>query len=350
MNFSRFIIVLNATLIVCVAAVCGLGETLKDYQRRIVQGKAAARELVEMIGSEDPAVEAEKIAELRRLIPKTEKVDAPGGSIETDNAWLSSSLDELSAEPDNENRILIITAAGDRLAAISKSLIELDLAAASRQSKDEDKRKLAEILSRPEYQKSEAKGESLFQRWWREFIEWLARVFPRPMSEPAVPSGFDSLKLGLQVVVYAVVIGLIGFLVWRFAPVVFGRFRKRKKSEREDRIVLGERIAHDASAADIFDEAENHAREGDYRGAIRKGYIALLCELGDRRIVRLARYKTNRDYLRDVRKRTGLFENMTGLTGNFESSWYGIRLAEAKDWADFRERCQRAITLARDNG
>ena len=80
------------------------------------------------------------------------------------------------------------------------------------------------------------------------------------------------------------------------------------------------------------------------RGAIRKGYIALLCELSDRKLIGLARHKTNRDYLRDVRKRADLFENMNGMTLNFERNWYGLRPTDAQDWEDFKSSYQQTIS------
>ncbi|MCA1638274.1 MAG: DUF4129 domain-containing protein [Acidobacteria bacterium] len=83
---------------------------------------------------------------------------------------------------------------------------------------------------------------------------------------------------------------------------------------------------------------------GNLRGAIRKGYIALLCELGDRKIIGLSRHKTNRDYLRDVSKRRELYENMNGLTNNFERHWYGFDVTQEKDWEEFRNRYKQIIT------
>jgi len=132
-------------------------------------------------------------------------------------------------------------------------------------------------------------------------------------------------------------------LIYKFAPFFARRFGSKDKKEKKDRIILGERIAADESAEDLFSEAEALARSGDLRGAIRKGYIALLCELSDRKMIGLARHKTNRDYLRDVRKDQRLFVNMTGLTGSFERNWYGIRPSETQDWEDFRTRYRQTI-------
>jgi hypothetical protein len=149
--------------------------------------------------------------------------------------------------------------------------------------------------------------------------------------------------LGLQILIYALVIGLIGFLLYKIAPFLTRRFESKQRKEKKHRVILGERIEADESASDLFGEAEQLARSGDLRAAIRKGYIALLCDLSDRKLIRLAHHKTNRDYLRDVRANEGLFDNVNGLTGSFERNWYGLRPANETDWEDFRSRYLQTI-------
>ena len=113
--------------------------------------------------------------------------------------------------------------------------------------------------------------------------------------------------------------------------------------QKKERIILGERLAANETSANLFSEAENLARQGNLRGAIRKGYIALLCELSERKIIGLSQHKTNRDYLRDVRKQNELYKNMSGLTNNYERHWYGFEDAQAKDWEEFRKDYQKAV-------
>ena len=79
------------------------------------------------------------------------------------------------------------------------------------------------------------------------------------------------------------------------------------------------------------------------RAAIRKAYIALLCELGDRKVISLAQHKTNRDYLSALRGRTRLHSTMRGLTNSFEQHWYGFVPAGENDWSDFRNGYQQAV-------
>ena len=281
-----------------------------------------------------------------RELPASETIEWPSGSVVTENGWLGARLKVFMDETDRSTRAAILSEISERLLAISVSTGELQNADEGDRSKDQDKQKLAEILRREEYQKPQAREENLFSKWWREFLDWLLRVVPLPESTPGVPSGFGSVQFWLQIVIYILVIGLTAFFIYRFAPFLFGGSRGRAKNKKQDRVILGERIGAEESAADIFSEAEQLARDGNLRAAIRKGYIALLCDLSDRRIVRLARHKTNRDYLSDVRKSDVLYENMAGLTSNFERNWYGLRAAEQRDWEDFRNLYRQTIVSA----
>ena len=336
------------TAVFVLAAIPAFGTTLAEYQKQISSAKAGVEELLVAVGNSEQGkgnvkYESDVIAEIRNELPATEKVEWPGGSVDTANGWLFAQLEQFQSETDSAKRGILLTAVSERLTAISKEVAELEKPPVAGRTKDEDKQKLGEILNRKEYQKAQVKEESLFQKWYREFREWLERVFPKPAGVPDVPTGVGSLQTIIQLVVFVVVLGLVGFLIYRFAPFFARRFGLRAKKEKKDRVILGERISADESAEDLFSEAEQLAREGNLRGAIRKGYIALLCELSDRKVIGLARHKTNRDYLRDVRKRKDLIENMSGLTTNFERNWYGLRPAEVQDWEDFRARYRQTV-------
>jgi hypothetical protein len=140
----------------------------------------------------------------------------------------------------------------------------------------------------------------------------------------------------------------LAVLVYVARLVWLRRGKGRRRSPglgREARVVLGERLEADQTASDLLDEAERLARAGELRGAIRKAYVALLCELGDRGVVRLAQHKTNRDYLDAVRRaaRPALYTELLPLTNAFELHWYGLRPASDADWQSFRSGCRTAI-------
>ncbi|MDQ2746349.1 MAG: hypothetical protein M3T96_03710 [Acidobacteriota bacterium] len=289
-------------------------------------------------------LERETLRKIRTQIPAAEKIEWQNVTIETDNRWLTEKLDKFEKTPQTDDRRWnILTEVGERLAAIERQLGELEKQTAATQTKDEDKRKLAEILRREEYQKPAEKQESLIEKIERKIVELLARFFPRPNITPSVADGFSSFSFVLQILLYALILGIIAFVVYRFAPFFAKRLKNSKRGEQSERVILGERLAADATARSLFAEAEDLARSGDLRGAIRQGYIALLCDLSDREIVRLSRHKTNRDYLRDVRRRDELCRSLNNLTLNYERHWYGFDEAQTIDWEDFKTGYQRAV-------
>jgi Domain of unknown function (DUF4129) len=320
-----------------------------DYVERVETARISVEMLLDDMRNKTQTEDIpETIASIKEEIPAAESIEWNGGGVQTNNEWLHHDLKRFSDAASQKERSAILIAISERLLAVAETAKELQKQAQGERSKDEDKQKLGEILGRPEYQKPEEKGESLFQKWWREFLEWLSKMFPdRPDIEPSSSSGLSTAQFVLQIVVFAAVGALVIFAIFKFLPLIRRRTSSGKDEKDGDRVILGERIDDDVSAFDLFGEAEQLAREGDLRSAIRKGYIAMLCDLADRKIVRLDRSKTNRDYLRDVRRIEPLFENVRGLTSSFEVNWYGLRPAEAGDWEEFRSGYQRTVAEAR---
>ncbi|CAN5259985.1 hypothetical protein BH20ACI2_BH20ACI2_14910 [soil metagenome] len=332
-------------LLLTVSAGIGMAADVSDYHTRVATALEHVTQLRDVEETSEELVQPSQplIAEILRLVPRSESVDIPGSTVETGNGWLHDGLASYKEAADSESRIAHVYAIEERLTALYQQLGHLRDANVAARTKDEDKRKIAEILRRPEYQPAQAKSESLIQRWLREFTDWLAKNFPRVPALSGSPSGAGNLRLGLQVLLFALVIGLIGFLIYKFAPMISYRFGGRGTLDEESRVILGEWVSADISSTDLFSEAEEMAREGNVRGAIRKGYIALLCELSDRKLVRLAGHKTNRDYVTEVKGNNNLLDKVRGLTGSFERNWYGLRSVSIDEWEEFRDRYRETV-------
>lgn len=323
--------------------------TLPEYLGNIKEARILIEDFVDLdaadfFNSERLKIERETLARLRAELPASERVEWEGGTIETDNQWLAEKLDRFEREPrESPKRAEILTEIRERLDALERKVGELKNSSAATRSKDEEKRRLAEILRREEYQKPEGTGESLPEKIYNRLMKLLAEIFPRPNFSPSSGGDFQSLSFVLQLVLYALILGAIGFAVRRFTPFFAGRFRFKESRGKKERVVLGERLAADETARNLFVEAERLARAGDLRGAIRKGYIAFLCELSERKIIGLSQHKTNRDYLRDVLGQNDLYKNMSGLTNNYERHWYGSDDARETDWMEFKEEYRKAV-------
>lgn len=288
-------------------------------------------------------LDAGRVVRIRQTLPVIYHVESGQGPVEVSNQWLHTLLDQYVVSEDPAKQANILAGIEERLSSISSKIAELERAPQATVSKDEAKQKLADILKREEFRKPAEEEQSRFGRWLTEFLEWLEGLLPRPSGQPANKTGLPGLAYWLQIVIIVVTVLLIGFAVFRFAPMLFPALKRDRKDERPERVVLGEKIAIDKSAEQLFAEAERMARGGDLRGAIRKGYIALLCELDDRKLIGLAPHKTNRDYLRDLRKRGEIYQSVNSLTDVFESRWYGPLPSDESAWASFRTRYKEAL-------
>ena len=350
-SFLRLLFSLSPLLLFLLLAFPAHGATLAEYREKVEEAIYLADDLIniddeELSATERTKHEKEILIDLRKSLPATENVEWKGNKIETDNKWLQDRLDDYDKEQTPAKRKTILLGINERLSAIEQKINELESPSATNRSKDEDKRKLGEILSREEYQKPQQKEESFMQKMWRKLQEWLSREAP---DTPEMPEGasttFQAISQILQFALYGLIFAAIGFLIYKFLPFVADRFSKREKREKKERVILGETLAEGDSAETIFSEAELLARQGNLRGAIRKGYVALLCELSDRKVIGLAQHKTNRDYLRDVRKNQNLHQNMNGLTNSFERHWYGFDEANENDWNEFKNGYKKAVAV-----
>jgi hypothetical protein len=315
-----------------------------DYHQRLRQAITALESLAH--SGENESVEAfgtrdvQTVVSVRTLLPQAETIDWNGTGFSVDNAWLHQELDKYVADKSLE-RYELLKRTTERLKAIEERIAETEKPPSGTSgNKTEQSRKLAEILQRPEFtRKPEQKSAltSLIERIWK----WLQSFLPKPAPVSSGSAGVLS-KIA-QVFVIALAVGVLLFVLRLFLPR-FLHFRKpKKKAKAKARIVLGERLEPDQSAHDLLSEAEAMARRGELRAAIRKAYIALLVELGERKVISLAQHKTNRDYLRAVRQVEPLYGNVKQLTDSFERHWYGLIQATETDWLAFRSAYKQAL-------
>jgi len=321
--------------------------TVTQYRERLqsavlVLKPLAAQEEAESGG--DAAAMTAAFVKVRSLLPASESVEADARSMQVDNEWLHLALTDCEKTPAGPLRAEKISRIADRLEALGVRLNEFASAASTGvPGRDQNKARLDEILRRSEYQKKAAEGGAL-TRLWQRLMRWLRSLLPE--SKPLTPSSTGAALITqlAQIFVVALALLVLAYVAWKLAPRFLRSRKAAKKSKREARIVLGETLDPDQSAGDLLADAESLARAGDLRAAIRKAYIALLCELGDRKIIRLAQHKTNRDYLSAVREIAPLHEEMGKLTRSFESHWYGFMPATETEWASFRDGYQRAVS------
>lgn len=339
-------LVIVITLLVCLSGSAAAAD-LAGYQAKVDKARVSVSSLLALTaesetGERDSGSEKIILDLIRSDLPATEKIEWMSQTVETDNQWIHTRLANFENETDSTKRAINLTETDELLSALSVDLDAVSASAALR-SKDEDKRKLAEILARDEYQKPEPKKESGLAALIERFLNWVRGLFPESSNTPQAPFDFSSFAQVLQVLLYVGVFSVLTFFIYKFAPLLFPRMQRVARAKKSHRTILGERISAHESSADLFTDAERLARDGEIRAAIRKGYIALLCELSDKNVIALEKHKTNRDYLRDVRRLAEVYGNMRGLTSSFERHWYGDQPTASGDWDTFREQYKKAV-------
>ncbi len=273
---------------------------------------------------------AESSKSIRSILPQHQTVEFNGDSYNVDNSWLHKSLDELDQSADRSDQLAQIL---DSLRALEARVEERQNPGHLAESKEQAKGRLENILKRPEYATGKH-GANALARLLQDIANWLEKWLPkRNISAGRV----NFISVIARIVVLAIAALVILYVLKIVLSWFLGRSTKpKRKKVKEPRIVLGEKLEPDATATDLLAEAEALARHGDLRAAIRKAYIALLVELGDRKLISLSHYKTNRDYLNSLRSQPQIHSRMRGLTESFERHWYGFVAATPNDWQDFR--------------
>jgi hypothetical protein len=336
-------------LLILFGAISAVAMPLAEYRSRIHQAIAELESLKEIRRGERAQEHADRSMRsfnaVLQLVPLEKQVEWGDARVLVNNTWLEDEFQNFQqvsrTDPQSAEILSRIT---ERLRALEDRLTELESqnnGAEAAQGKDQEKARLKEILSRSEFAEKPPPQESIIKRTWDRFVNWLKSLLPGSNElEPGRMSWFSFIAM---ILIFALVAGVLGYVISKLIPFFQRRRAKLKLGKPEARIVLGERLAPDQGAADLLAEAEALARKGDLRAAIRKAYIALLCELGDRKVLTLAQHKTNHDYLRAMREQRPLLAEMQKLTNSFEDHWYGFRQTTADDWTNFRSGYEKVI-------
>lgn len=313
--------------------------SVKEYAERLAQ----AEQLTDQLIDGEPAASeiAAAMNSIKQLVPAQEDIEFDGQIIRTNNSWLHEAVGLVikNAYGDEEQTRSMLIEIADRLLLLEQSVNTSLNVSAGNTAKDQQAQ-LEKILARGEYLPEEQK-ESAIKKWWnllwKKIESLLIKLFggrSAPAGNPGTSSA-NFVRIAVTLVLLAAAsIGLVKLL---------RRLRLRKKKGDEVREVLGEELPDDATAADLLANAKELARSGDFRSAIRRAYIAMLCDLEQRGKVRLHRSKTNRDYLDELKPQQSLYPTFSVMTGAFEHIWYGQELATESEYNDFLTLYQETV-------
>jgi len=176
--------------------------------------------------------------------------------------------------------------------------------------------------------KSIEQGFKAVQRWMRDLLEYLNRLGGRRSGPSMDGLSLAGVMKGLLILLAVALAGLIVWLLVRLwrpqAPIhEFAIEPLPAVPNVADENVGAEQLPEDGwikLARELLDR-------GELRLALRAFYLAALAHLAARNLITLARYKSNRDYERELLRRGHALAEVPGLFSQsvtaFERVWYG---------------------------
>jgi len=327
-------------LVLFLAVEAAAASRLLNYESRVVR----AAEQIERIKADRDYGE-EGIDYIKRLLPRTEKIEFEGQEVSVDNNWLYTLLDSYAAEKDPQQRVARLNEAVGRLRSLDEHLRRA--AAGDPGEAAEPRDHIREILSRRAYQtEPETVVGAFLKKVVRKVHKFIGEIYSAltQLLERLLGAGASS----------GWVSKLLAFVVLSAALILLlklgQRIRRPQIKRKKTRLVLGEEIAADSTSRELADAGLAAARAGDFRTAVRKLYVSLLYELSERNLIELEDSATNHEYLRKASRFSGLVGPMTYLTNRFDYVWYGMFPSSEDDFAaylaGYMEAMERARTLS----
>ncbi|MFD2786465.1 DUF4129 domain-containing protein [Hymenobacter rubripertinctus] len=192
--------------------------------------------------------------------------------------------------------------------------------------------RLAALARRPEFRYVEpeihSSSDSAWTRFWRELLRWLTALFSGPTYESRG-----------RYVVYALFAAAFGYVGLRLLRLdITGLFGRRARAVP----LPYETLSEDIHRIDFDQELIRAEQAGNYRLAVRLGYLLALRHLTERHLIRWQPDKTNHDYLRELAG-TRWAAGFRSLTRQFEYVWYGELPLSAAQYPALREDRQEFI-------
>ncbi len=182
--------------------------------------------------------------------------------------------------------------------------------------------------------------------WMDDLWRW---IFKPPSLKPGVGPMLDwtSALKGLLVVFIVACVAFLTFFLFR----VWQRRQRAAEATVAVAAAAPPNLADDNVGAEQLPEdgwlrlGRELMASGDPRLALRAFYLASLAHLAERNLITLARFKSNREYARELQRRGHALPLLVTLFGEnvsvFERVWYGRHDASHDLLSDFSGRVER---------
>ena len=184
------------------------------------------------------------------------------------------------------------------------------------------------------------------------FINWFRDLFPKPKPKVSDNGGssidwMGGMRISLFLLLAAVA-GALAIFFWRY-------WKLRKAATVIPAQVVTARpdlTDENISAADLPENewlamAREQIATGNLRLALRAFYLAGLAHLGERELLKITRFKSNQEYVRELERRARSKPELLTVFGDtvldFERAWYGLHEVTPEAMGDYQRKVERIL-------
>ena len=197
------------------------------------------------------------------------------------------------------------------------------------------------------------KGIKTIGEWITNFLDWLESLLPKSEGQPS--SGNKNWKTPVRIVLL-----LLLFLFLAIMAFIFIRIWQRRQAKPVETIsasaipipdLTDEKVkADDFSTTRWLSLAGELAAKEELRLAMRALYLATLAHLADHEMITIERYKSNREYEHELKRRAHENRDLILIFSKslnvFERAWYGMYHIARSEFDSFAYNQKRILAFA----
>ncbi len=189
--------------------------------------------------------------------------------------------------------------------------------------------------------------------WLENLVDWLDKMWPRENTpETSADRDWRPVLRFLLIAMAAVLVAILLVYAAKFWRGRRGSYEESDSdSDEETPDLRDDGIKADELPANRWiDLAKELMAKGEYRLAMRALYLATLSYLAERELVDIEIYKSNRDYDRELQRRSSdrkdLIVAFSETVTVIDRVWYGMRKISQSDVESYLAEQERIIALA----
>ncbi len=184
-----------------------------------------------------------------------------------------------------------------------------------------------------------------FAEWWEKHFGGKKKVHERSSESSSTADWMTNLQIFIYILL-ALVLATIVILILRL-----WKHRRRHETVVAQAVAIKPDLTDENVVADQLPEdgwlkmARELIEQGNLRLALRALYLASLAHLADRQMISIAKFKSNRDYELELRRRArSLADLQTAFSQNvgiFDRVWYGMHEVTNESLESFQSNFER---------